>query len=303
MRGAERTFAEIAGLLAASRRSTPCSTTTSGHRRLRRPRGPHLPPAAARRRPALLSLPAAASSPGAVERLPVRRATTRSSRAAAPSPTGIRPGPRALHVCYCHSPFRYAWFEQRPGARRVPAPRPAAAAPDAEADPRLGPQASSPGHPLRRQLGASPRQRIEEIYGVESEIVHPPVEVERFAIAEPEDYVLFVGQIVPPQAGRGGDRGSPAGGPPDQGRRRWARPSAPPRAAPRDGRSSSSAASAMIALPISMLAAWRSSVPNVEEFGIAAVEAQAAGRPVVAVARGGATETVIDGRDRGPGRR
>ncbi len=36
-------------------------------------------------------------------------------------------------------------------------------------------------------------------------------------------------------------------------------------------------------------------MPNVEEFGIAAVEAQAAGRPVVAVAAGGARETVVDG--------
>ncbi len=36
-------------------------------------------------------------------------------------------------------------------------------------------------------------------------------------------------------------------------------------------------------------------VPNVEEFGIAAVEAQAAGRPVVAAGAGGALETVVDG--------
>ena len=36
-------------------------------------------------------------------------------------------------------------------------------------------------------------------------------------------------------------------------------------------------------------------VPNVEEFGIAAVEAQAAGRPVVAVDAGGVRETVIPG--------
>jgi glycosyltransferase involved in cell wall biosynthesis len=34
---------------------------------------------------------------------------------------------------------------------------------------------------------------------------------------------------------------------------------------------------------------------NVEEFGIAAVEAQAAGRPVLAAAAGGALETVIPG--------
>jgi hypothetical protein len=33
-----------------------------------------------------------------------------------------------------------------------------------------------------------------------------------------------------------------------------------------------------------------------EEFGITAVEAQAAGRPVIAAAAGGALETVIDGQ-------
>jgi glycosyltransferase involved in cell wall biosynthesis len=36
-------------------------------------------------------------------------------------------------------------------------------------------------------------------------------------------------------------------------------------------------------------------VPNVEEFGIAAVEAQASGRPVLALGEGGSRETVVDG--------
>ncbi len=52
-------------------------------------------------------------------------------------------------------------------------------------------------------------------------------------------------------------------------------------------------------------------VAAVEEFGIAAVEAQAAGRPVIAVRNGGTLETVNQGRDglllvrraRGAGRR
>jgi len=36
-------------------------------------------------------------------------------------------------------------------------------------------------------------------------------------------------------------------------------------------------------------------VPSVEEFGIAAVEAQAAGRPVIAARAGGAIETIVEG--------
>ena len=36
-------------------------------------------------------------------------------------------------------------------------------------------------------------------------------------------------------------------------------------------------------------------LPGEEDFGIAAVESQAAGRPVLALGRGGALETVVDG--------
>ena len=36
--------------------------------------------------------------------------------------------------------------------------------------------------------------------------------------------------------------------------------------------------------------------PQIEDFGITAVEAQAAGRPVIALRQGGALETVIDGK-------
>jgi glycosyltransferase involved in cell wall biosynthesis len=36
-------------------------------------------------------------------------------------------------------------------------------------------------------------------------------------------------------------------------------------------------------------------LPGEEDFGIAAVEAMAAGKPVLALRRGGATETVVDG--------
>jgi glycosyltransferase involved in cell wall biosynthesis len=37
-------------------------------------------------------------------------------------------------------------------------------------------------------------------------------------------------------------------------------------------------------------------VPGIEDFGIAPVEAMAAGKPVIAFRAGGATETVVDGR-------
>ncbi len=109
---------------------------------------------------------------------------------------GLRPGPGALHVCYCHSPFRYAWFEQERAEAETPWPgRPLMRAIlkrnrawDLEAAGRVSRYVAN---------GKITQDRIMELYGVESEIVHPPVAVERFAVGQPEDFLLFVGQIVP----------------------------------------------------------------------------------------------------------
>src|SRR4051794_41928879 len=35
---------------------------------------------------------------------------------------GVRVAPGAQHVCYCHSPFRYAWQDQREALAEVPGP-------------------------------------------------------------------------------------------------------------------------------------------------------------------------------------
>ena len=99
-----------------------------------------------------------------------------------------------------------------------------------------------------------------------------------------------------PQAPRGGDRGGGRGGPArsrssapgpelERLRARYGEQARVPR--PRRRRASSPASTPSAAALV---------VPNVEEFGIAAVEAQAAGRPVVAVDAGGVRETVVPGR-------
>src|SRR3954447_21876411 len=42
---------------------------------------------------------------------------------------GVRTAPEAQHVCYCHSPFRYAWHDRQAALAEVPAAlRPALAA-------------------------------------------------------------------------------------------------------------------------------------------------------------------------------
>jgi glycosyltransferase involved in cell wall biosynthesis len=206
---------------------------------------------------------------------------------------GVRPGPGALHVCYCHSPFRYAWHEQD----RAMAETPRLARPlmrrtlrrirawDLEAAQRV-----------TRYVANSriTQERIGELYGVESEIVHPPVAVDRFSIGEPEDFLLFVGQIVPHkrvevalEAARIASRQIKiVGVGPDLTRlkERFDGPGVEFLGNVSDARLTD-----LYARCIALV------VPNIEEFGIAAVEAQAAGRPVVAVDRGGVRETVVDG--------
>jgi glycosyltransferase involved in cell wall biosynthesis len=206
---------------------------------------------------------------------------------------GVRPRPGAVHVCYCHSPFRYAWFERERALAECPRPaRPLLRrsldrirAWDLEASGRVT-------HYVANSIGT--QERIAELYGRESTVIHPPVAVDRFAVGTPEDFLLFVGQIVPHkrvevaiEAALGA--GLPiriVGEGPDLARLRatYDRPEVTFLGAVSDQRLAELYAGCLALV-----------VPNVEEFGIAAVEAQAAGRPVVAINRGGVRETVIDG--------
>jgi glycosyltransferase involved in cell wall biosynthesis len=230
--------------------------------------------------------------PRAVEHLPVADFDVIVSSSSAFA-QGVRPGPEALHVCYCHSPFRYVWFEGERAMSETPAP--------------LRPVMRRVLSRIRRwDLEASKRvthyiansqitrERIEQIYGRDSEVIYPPVSVERFEPGEPEDFVLFVGQIVRHKRVDTAIEAALAAGRPikivGDG------PELPRLRSQYEGRAVEllgSVSDAELASLYSRCAALI--VPNIEEFGIAAVEAQAAGRPVVAVNRGGVRETVIDG--------
>ncbi|HEX6666484.1 MAG TPA: glycosyltransferase [Solirubrobacterales bacterium] len=291
MRGAERTFAEIAACWPEAPIYTllyDAEAVADGFagRDVRTSRLQRLGADQRRFRYLLPFFPAAA------ERLPVSEYDVLVSSSSAFA-HGLRPGPGAVHVCYCHSPFRYAWFERERAEEEAP---------------RLA-------RPVMRQtlkrirawdLKAAGRvtnyvansritqERLLELYGVESEIVHPPVAVERFAPGEPEDFLLFVGQIVPHkrvevalEAARLAERPIKiVGDGPDRERLEalYGGPGVEFLRSVSDKRLTD-LYSRCIALV----------VPNVEEFGIAAVEAQAAGRPVVAINRGGVRETVIPG--------
>ena len=208
---------------------------------------------------------------------------------------GVRPDRDAVHVCYCHSPFRYAWHESEPAVSSLPSPaRPIARRMLASAR-RWDLEAS---RRVTRYVANSriTQRRIQETYGREAEVIHPPVEVGRFEPAKPEDvgeHFLFVGELVAHKradvaleaARLAGRRIKVVGGGPELRRLRAA---------------FGDSAEFLGRVPDTELArlyprALALVVPNVEEFGIAAVEAQASGRPVLARRAEGATECVVDG--------
>lgn len=202
---------------------------------------------------------------------------------------GARAARGAQHVCYCHSPFRYAWHHRREALSELPAPlRPALAAAlwrhrrfDRRAAARLtGIIANS----------RITQERIRRYWGRDAPIVHPPVDVGRFVRGEGGEELLFVGEVTRHKrvelaleaAERAGRRIRVVGDGPDlpRLRRRFAR------SAQFLGRVGDDELERIVQTSAAIV------VPNVEEFGIAAVEAQAAGRPVIAVDAGGARETV-----------
>jgi len=206
---------------------------------------------------------------------------------------GVRPAPGARHVCYCHSPFRYAWHEQARALSELPAPlRPALAL--ALRRHRAFDRRAARAVDVYVANGEVTRERIRRFWGRDAAIVHPPVEVERFWIGEPGDHVLFVGELVRHKraelaieaAVAAGRHIKVVGAGPELERLRARYGTA----AEFVGRVGDHELAVLYAEAAALV------IPNVEEFGMAAVEAQASGRPVIAVDAGGARETVVPGR-------
>ncbi len=205
---------------------------------------------------------------------------------------GVRPDPGAVHVCYCYTPFRYAWYEQDAGIAQAPRlARPFVAASLRRI--RRWDRSAASRDTYYIAISRISQERLAEYWDVAAPIVHPPVELARFAPGEPEDFLLVVCELVRHKrvevaleaARRAGVPVKVVGGGADEQRLR----SLYGAHAEFLGRIDDRALAALYPHARALV------MPNVEEFGIAAVEAQAAGRPVVAAAAGGALETVVDG--------
>ncbi len=205
---------------------------------------------------------------------------------------GVITGPDTLHVCYCFTPCRYIWdlyHEYVRGTLKRMAAAPVAAylrAWDRSSSARVDRFVA-----ISREVAG----RIRKHYGRDCDIVVPPVEVDRIRPdgRAPDDYYLVVSRLVGYKrvdlavqaATRLGRRLVVAGSGPELERlRALAGPTVEFRGFTPDDE-----------LPHLYARCRAFLFPGFEDFGITPVEAQAAGRPVVAFGRGGAAETVVDG--------
>jgi glycosyltransferase involved in cell wall biosynthesis len=209
---------------------------------------------------------------------------------------GVIVPPEAMHICYCHSPMRYIWnmyhdYRQRVGLFKKMIMPPLAhyiRMWDTVTAARVH-------HFVANSLGVS--RRIETYYGRKADVIYPPVDVSSFKPApasEIGDHYLMVGELVP-----------------------YKRPDLAIEAFNLTGKklivigegemerrlrmTSSPNITFMGRQPFDVLrqhyARCKAVIfPGEEDFGIVPVEALASGRPVIAFGKGGATETIEEGR-------
>lgn len=211
---------------------------------------------------------------------------------------GARPAPGALHLGYVFTPMRYVWdlYPLYFGPGRNPLVR-------------LGMK------PVRRYLqrwdrrscgrvdrlaciSAHVAERIRRHWGRPAEIIHPPVETARFRIGPAGDYYLIVSALAPYKgidlairaANQAGFKLVVAGDGQEMNRLR-------------------SLAGPSVSLLgwvddealVELYANCRAFIfPGEEDFGLTPLEAMASGKPVIALGRGGALESIAPLNPAGP---
>ena len=204
----------------------------------------------------------------------------------------VIPDPGAVHVSYCHNPFRYAWNDRD---RTLADHNPVSSAVLRGLFRRWRQWDWIAAQRVDRYVTNSrtTQRRIQAYFGRDSRVVYPPVDTSRFSPAEPGEHYLVLSELMPHKrideavrAFEALDRPLVVAG--DGPHLRHLRRLASPNTS-FAGRVSDTEAERLLSTCRALV------VTAAEEFGIAAVEAQAAGRPVIARAEGGAKETVKDG--------
>ncbi len=202
---------------------------------------------------------------------------------------GIRTNGSSFHVCYCHSPANFIW---RPEAYFLRSSTRALTTPF-RSWLKVWDRWASRQPDLYVVTGRPVAERVKSFYHRSASIVPPPIEAKWFARHQSDDFYLVAARLVPhkrielaieacsrlglPLVVTGTGRSS--------GRLR--------KLATRDVRFTGFVSDDELRDLYTRARAVI--VPSEEEFGLVALEAQAAGTPVIAFDQGGSRETVVDG--------
>jgi len=209
---------------------------------------------------------------------------------------GVLTGPGQLHVSYIHSPMRYAWDLQHQYLRESGRDRGLSGALTRWILHRLRiwDRASAAGVDVLVANSSYIAERIRKVWRRESVVVHPPVAVHRFTLRrDKQDYYLVASRMVPykrVELVTAAFRRMPR-------RRLVVIGDGPNMKAVREAAAGAAniAFLGRVSQPelIDRMQGARASLHAAEEdFGIAIVEAQACGTPMIAYGRGGALDIV-----------
>ncbi|MBW2713792.1 MAG: glycosyltransferase, partial [Deltaproteobacteria bacterium] len=203
---------------------------------------------------------------------------------------GVRVEPGTPHLCYCFTPMRYIWDQADTylgkGLKRF------LVTPLVQFLRRWDKKTA---RDVSQFIGISKTvsARIEKHYGKPAPVIYPPVDLQGIQPSgqAPENFFLLVGGFVPYkreeiaiEAFRNSRHVLMVAG---DGPRRSALEATAPGNVKFLGRVSDEELKSLYQRCRALI------YPQDEDFGIVAVEAQAAGRPVIALGRGGAAETVV----------
>ncbi len=200
----------------------------------------------------------------------------------------VRTAPHTFHAVYCYTPARWLYGgEYLDDDRRRKALEPFAGAV------RIWDRRAARRADLYISISNEVRRRVRHQYGVEAPVVYPPVDTDRFRPTPRGERLLVVSRLLPykrvdaivdaaTSAGIGLDVVGDGPALEDLRRRAGTTVTFHGRLPDRD--------------VVELMEGCRAfCLPGKEDFGITPVEANAAGKPVIAFAAGGALETVEEG--------
>src|SRR5579862_7846242 len=206
---------------------------------------------------------------------------------------GVRTRPDAIHVCYCHTPMRWAWSYQNYANRESFGLSQRALLPMFIRELRRWDERASrqPDHFVANSRAVA--DRIKRVYHRSAEVIHPPIDTERFRpTGRPEDYYLVLSRLVSYKrvdlavkicTERGKNLLVIGDGPDRENLEAMAGPTVKFLGYASDEQVEYHAARCRALL-----------FPGEEDFGMAPLEVAAAGRPTIAYRAGGALETIVE---------